>query len=151
MTLALITGASGFVGSNLARRLSNDGWEVRCLVRPTSRTGPLESLGVELGRGSLDDAASLADAVRGVDVVFHLAGRVAACRNEDFFRDNVEGTRAVAQAATSSRRRRRRWSSSARWRRAARGRSSTRAARSDAESPAVGLRPQQAGRGARRR
>jgi len=94
----LITGASGFVGSNLARRLCAQGWSVRCLVRPSSRTGSLKSLDVELAQGSLGDPASLAAAVEGVDVVFHLAGRVAAHRQAEFVRDNVEGTRAVVEA-----------------------------------------------------
>jgi nucleoside-diphosphate-sugar epimerase len=101
MTRALITGANGFVGSNLARRLCADGWEVRGLVRSTSRTGQLASLRVELATGALADAASLEAAARGVDVVFHLAGRVAAHRAEEFVRDNVEGTRNVARACAA--------------------------------------------------
>jgi nucleoside-diphosphate-sugar epimerase len=98
MMRSLITGASGFVGSNLAQRLCAQGWDVRCLVRPSSRTGHLSSLNVELVQGSLADPQSLAAAVEGVDVVFHLAGRVAALRQEEFVRDNVEGTRAVVEA-----------------------------------------------------
>jgi nucleoside-diphosphate-sugar epimerase len=101
MPRALITGASGFVGSNLAAWLCSRGWDVRCLVRTSSRTERLSSLDVELVRGSLDDADSLSAAVRGVDVVFHLAGRVAAHRAAEFVRDNVEGTRAVANACAS--------------------------------------------------
>lgn len=98
MTRCLITGASGFVGSNLARRLCADGWLVRCLVRPTSRLELLESLNVDFAYGSLDDPASLRNAAAGVDVVFHLAGRVAALRSHEFTRDNVEGTRQLAKA-----------------------------------------------------
>jgi nucleoside-diphosphate-sugar epimerase len=101
MSRALITGASGFVGSNLARMLSKQGWDVRCLVRSSSRVGQLEDLGAELVRGSLHDEASLASAVEDVDVVFHLAGRVAANRASQFTHDNVEGTRAVTQACAA--------------------------------------------------
>jgi nucleoside-diphosphate-sugar epimerase len=101
MARALITGATGFVGSNLARMLSKQGWDVRCLVRSASRTGPLEAIGAELVRGSLHDPASLAAAAVDVDVVFHLAGRVAAHRASQFTHDNVEGTRAVTQACAA--------------------------------------------------
>ncbi len=104
MQRALITGASGFVGSNLARRLCADGWQVRCLVRPSSRTALLASLGVELAAGSLDDSASLAAAARDVDIVFHLAGRTAAYRASEYDRDNVAGTRAVAAACAEQQR-----------------------------------------------
>jgi nucleoside-diphosphate-sugar epimerase len=98
MSRCLITGASGFVGSNLARRLRGDGWDVRCLVRSTSRLDQLEPLGVELAQGSLDDPASLRAAVDGVDVVFHVAGRTTALRASQYTLDNVEGTRCLAEA-----------------------------------------------------
>jgi nucleoside-diphosphate-sugar epimerase len=98
MARCLITGASGFVGSNLARRMCDEGWDVRCLVRSTSRLELLQSCDVELVRGSLDDAASLRAAAAGVDAVFHFAGRVAALNRQEFTRDNVEGTRLLAQA-----------------------------------------------------
>jgi nucleoside-diphosphate-sugar epimerase len=101
MTMALITGASGFVGSNLARRLCADGWHVRCMVRASSNLEALADLDVERVQGRLDDDASLAAAVAGVDVVFHLAGRVSAYRGSEFDRDNVEGTRAVALACAT--------------------------------------------------
>jgi nucleoside-diphosphate-sugar epimerase len=101
MSRCLITGASGFVGSNLTARLRDEGWDVRCLVRSTSRIEPLEKLGVELINGSLHDSDSLTGAVRNVDTVFHVAGRTAALRAAEYDRDNVEVTRLVAQACAA--------------------------------------------------
>lgn len=98
MTRCLITGASGFVGSNLARRLCDDGWHVRCLVRSTSPLDQLASLPIERIEGSLADAASLQRAVVGVDYVFHVAGRTVAFQASQFFDDNVGGTRRLAEA-----------------------------------------------------
>jgi nucleoside-diphosphate-sugar epimerase len=101
MSRCLITGASGFAGSNLARRLRSDGWDVRCLVRSSSKLDQLEPLGVELVYGSLDDPAGLRSAASGVDVVFHLAGRTAAFHRNQYTLDNVGGTQQVAEACAS--------------------------------------------------
>ena len=98
MTRCLITGASGFVGSNLARRLCDEGWDVRCLVRSTSRLEQLESLPIERIEGSLADQESLNRAVSGIDHVFHAAGRTVAFKGSQFFDDNVAGTRRLAEA-----------------------------------------------------
>lgn len=98
MPRCLITGASGFVGSNLAANLGDLGWKVRCLVRPTSQTELLRPLGAELVEGTLADRESLVRAATDVDFVFHLAGRLRALCSSDFDRDNVEGTRNMAQA-----------------------------------------------------
>ncbi|MFN3973751.1 MAG: hopanoid-associated sugar epimerase [Dehalococcoidia bacterium] len=101
MPKALVTGASGFVGSNLVRTLLQAGWEVRALVRPSSNLLALDGLPVELTLGDLTDPASLVRAVDSVDAVFHVAALNAfwARDMEDFFRINVEGTRAICQAA----------------------------------------------------
>ena len=98
---ALITGASGFVGYNLAALLAAEGRRVRCLVRPSSRVELLEPLAVELQRGSLDDEASLRQAVAGVDVVFHVAGRTSALAIDEYVRDNVDGTRRLAAVCST--------------------------------------------------
>jgi dihydroflavonol-4-reductase len=99
MQRALVTGGTGFVGSNLVADLRARGWQVRCLVRDRQRATSLAALGAELQLGSLQDSRSLVDAAADVDAVFHVAGRVAAIRRQDFFLDNVEGTRAVVRAA----------------------------------------------------
>lgn len=97
MPRCLITGASGFVGSNLARHLSAEGWDVRCLLRSTGR-GLLQDCDVEMVQGSLSDSESLRQAAADVEFVFHVAGRVTALSSDQFAQDNVEGTRAIAEA-----------------------------------------------------
>ena len=102
MPRSLVTGATGFVGSNLAKHLRQQGWDVRCLVRDIQRAKHLEELGAELTLGRLDDFDSLVRAVTDVDVVFHAAGRVHALTDQQFTADNVEGTRNVARACTET-------------------------------------------------
>ena len=72
---ALITGATGFIGSHLVDRLVERDDTVRALVRPSSDVSYLEERGVELVRGDITDAASLAAAVAGIDVVYHAAAQ----------------------------------------------------------------------------
>ncbi len=98
MQRVLVTGGTGFVGSNLVADLRARGYTVRCLVRDPARGGDLAALGAELSIGSLQDSRSLPQAVADVDIVYHVAGRVAALKRAEFFVDNVEGTRAVMQA-----------------------------------------------------
>ncbi len=98
MPRSLVTGATGFVGSNLVAHLLGLGQQVRCLVRDMRRAAPLESLGAELSLGELNDPSSLGRAVEGVDIVYHVAGRVRAFRSQQFITDNVEGTRNLAVA-----------------------------------------------------
>lgn len=99
MKTALVTGATGFVGFHLVQRLGEAGIAVRAVVRRTSRTDELRALGVELREGDLAEPASLARAAEGADVVFHLAALTRARSREDYFRANVDGTRAVLSAA----------------------------------------------------
>lgn len=99
MPRALVTGATGFVGSNLVAELIARGWSVGCLVRNPDRAATLTALGAELATGSLQDSDSLTRAAADTNVVFHVAGRVAALKRQDFFLDNVDGTRAVMNAA----------------------------------------------------
>jgi dihydroflavonol-4-reductase len=94
----LITGANGFLGSALARRLASEGHRVRGLIRPGGDASPLEGAGVERVTGDVTDAGSLERALEGTEVVFHLAGLRRAPERSAFFRVNAEGTRTVCDA-----------------------------------------------------
>jgi dihydroflavonol-4-reductase len=100
----LITGATGFIGRHLARRLAADGLSLRALVRPTSDTAELERLGVELAVGDVTDWSSVCAAVDGCRRVVHLANIYSMWEPDPsvYRRINVEGTRRVAQAAAES-------------------------------------------------
>jgi len=102
--LALLTGATGMVGSHLARRLLDEGWRVRALVRSTSDTKLLESWGVEIVKGDLGDAPrDLAAHLAGVEYVFHCAAMVSDWAPlAEMMRANVEGTRNLAEAALAA-------------------------------------------------
>src|SRR6266568_9284049 len=69
----LVTGATGFVGANVARLLVADGYRVRVLARPTSSLQALSGCRVEIFRGDILDPHALAPAVRGCAIVFHVA------------------------------------------------------------------------------
>lgn len=95
---SLITGANGFLGTWLTRRLVGRGDEVRCLVRPRSDRWGLGGIPVALYEGDVTHPASLGPALDGVEVVYHLAGIRRAPSREPFLRVNVEGTRKVCEA-----------------------------------------------------
>lgn len=99
MPRCLVTGASGFLGSRLIDSLRKAQWEVRALVRHPQQGALLRNFDVELVVGRLDEPAPLVAAARGVDVIFHVAGRTKATSSHQFHQDNVEGTRHVLQAA----------------------------------------------------
>jgi 2-alkyl-3-oxoalkanoate reductase len=96
-----VTGATGFIGGALVRRLLNEGAAVRALARPSPRADALERLGVELIRGELADSQAVDRAVSGTDVVYHAAARVDSGKREDYFRTNVEGTRSMLAACAA--------------------------------------------------
>lgn len=97
--LALITGATGFIGSHLAHSLLAKGLTVRALVRETSDLQWLKGLKIEFVRGDLNCRDFNSQILKGVDYVFHLAGIIEAATRKDYFEINVEGTRRLAQAA----------------------------------------------------
>lgn len=99
---ALVTGATGFVGTHLVERLVSEGWRIRALVRRTSNTASIERAGAELARGDLDDVNAIRDACNGVDTVFHLAAVTAARSDAEYHHANVQGTRNVADAVASA-------------------------------------------------
>lgn len=96
-----VTGATGFLGSHVARVLSEQGAELRLLVRPTSNLRNLEGLRAETAIGDLRDPASLEKAMSGCDTVFHVAAdyRLWVRDPEEMYRSNVDGTRAILEAA----------------------------------------------------
>ena len=99
---ALVTGATGFVGSHVAERLAREGLHVVCLARATSRTRWLDGLGVEIRTADLGDADALARAVGDADYVFHCAGLTRGRTQQEYDAVNVEGTRRLVQAVLRS-------------------------------------------------
>jgi nucleoside-diphosphate-sugar epimerase len=95
---ALVTGATGFIGSHLVELLLQKKYAVRCLLRTTSSTKWLKNLPVEYAYGDLFDDAALDAAVEGVDVVYHSAGLTKARTKEEYYRGNVIGTRNLLAA-----------------------------------------------------
>ena len=101
MLKVLVTGASGFTGSHLARMLVESGHRVRALVRRTSALELLSDVEVERFEGDLSDDVRLRRAVEGVDRVFHIAAvyREARISDHQYHEVNVLGTRRLAEAA----------------------------------------------------
>lgn len=102
--MILVTGASGFVGSAVARALLARGYAVRALVRPTSPRRNLQGLPLEIVVGDLLDPPSLAAACAGCDGLIHVAAdyRLWVPDPEAMARVNVDGTRAVLEAAQAA-------------------------------------------------
>lgn len=98
-SLALVTGASGFVGSHLVDELLLRGARVRALVRGTSSRRWLDGKPVELADGALDDPRALEAALEGVDWVVHVAGLIRARNAAEFHESNVMGTERLLRAA----------------------------------------------------
>lgn len=95
---ALVTGATGFIGSHLVEALVQQGAQVRCLVRNTSQLGWLKNCPVEFTVGDCREKQSLHLAVQDVDQVFHLAGATMAVKEQTFFEVNGLGTQNLVQA-----------------------------------------------------
>jgi len=99
-----VTGATGFLGSHVARQLLARGAELRLLVRPTSRNDNIADLAVERVTGDLRDPESLRKGMAGCEFVFHVAAdyRLWARDRNELYQSNVEGTRNVLEAARDS-------------------------------------------------
>jgi dihydroflavonol-4-reductase len=98
---ALVTGATGFVGSAVARALCQRGCQVRALVRANADRRNLQGLNLELASGDLEDPPSLARALGDCQALFHVAAdyRLGVADPRPLYRSNVEGTRNVIEAA----------------------------------------------------
>lgn len=98
-----MTGASGFLGGYLIEELVRRGYGVRGMVRDLRKASSLRDLGVEVVYGDLTRHETLSEAVRGVDVVIHLAAYYTFTGTKKLYMlVNVDGTRALAQAALKS-------------------------------------------------
>jgi dihydroflavonol-4-reductase len=101
--MILVTGGTGFIGGHLVDRLVAQGRAVRCLVRASSSIAGLPST-IELAHGDLDSGAGLAEALRGIDTVIHLAGVTKARVPADYDRGNRAATAQLIRAAGDVRR-----------------------------------------------
>ncbi|EQD55608.1 NAD-dependent epimerase/dehydratase, partial [mine drainage metagenome] len=99
---ALVTGATGFVGSHVAKLLLEDGYSIRCLTREGSdkRNLPKESDSVSWVTGDLLDPLSLVRALDGMEEIYHVAAdyRLWTPQKGEIIKTNVEGTRNILEA-----------------------------------------------------
>jgi ornithine--oxo-acid transaminase len=101
--ICLVTGATGFIGGSLTRRLVQEGYSVRCLVRASSDTSLLDEQDVQIAVGDLTSARSLAHAVDGCHYVFHCGALVSDWSTKDeIVRTNVGGTRSLLKASVDA-------------------------------------------------
>ncbi|MET1045615.1 MAG: hopanoid-associated sugar epimerase [Hyphomicrobium sp.] len=102
--IVFLTGASGFVGSAVARKLLDEGLAVRALVRKTSNRANLGGVDLDVVEGDIRDASLLEKAMRGARYVFHVAAdyRLWAPDPQDIIDTNIDGTRAVMRGALAA-------------------------------------------------
>jgi len=99
-----VTGATGFLGSHVARQLHSKGADLRLLVRRSSRTDNIAELPAERVVGDLRELESLKRGMAGCEFVFHVAAdyRLWAVNGQELYQSNVDGTRNILQAARDS-------------------------------------------------
>jgi dihydroflavonol-4-reductase len=98
----LVTGATGFVGSHLVEALQNSGAEITVLARSSVKAAGLAAQGIGVVSGDLHDWGGLKQATRDQDIIYHVAGVVAAHNEAEFLRANQDGTRNLIAAAERS-------------------------------------------------
>jgi len=98
----LVTGGTGFIGIHLVAALAARGWNLRCLVRPTSNRQHLAPYPVDYVVGTLQDRVTLHQAVQDVEVIYHLAGVTKARTRADFERINYDGTRTLLDVCSNT-------------------------------------------------
>jgi uncharacterized protein YbjT (DUF2867 family) len=102
--MILITGGTGFIGRTLVRQLVSSGHEVRLLLRPSMRTPNVPmGVAVEVAVTSLNDERGLRAAMRGVDVIYHLAGGEKQGARTNLETIDINGTRTLLKAAANTR------------------------------------------------
>ena len=99
---AFVTGATGFVGGHLVEALRRGGHDVTALVRNPARAATLDQPGVTLVRGDLHSRPALEAASAGQDVIFHVAGAVAARSEAEYMHANRDGTANLVAAAEAT-------------------------------------------------
>jgi nucleoside-diphosphate-sugar epimerase len=97
----LVTGATGFTGSNLAKKLISNGHKVRCLVRTSSNYKFLQEIGCEITIGDLRNRASVFEAAEGIEIIFNIAAIFRAWGLPDnvYYETHVEGTKNLIDAS----------------------------------------------------
>jgi len=100
MAISLVTGATGFVGANVARLLLEKGRKVRVLVRATSDRGNIANLDVEIATGDLRDKNTVDAAVKGCDEVYHVAAEYSfwSQNPQEMYNSNIQGTKNILDA-----------------------------------------------------
>jgi len=93
--ISVVTGASGFVGSNLVDRLIAEGHQVKCILRNSSSKRWLEGKPVEIFDCGLFDKEALKSILKDADYLFHIAGVIKSKKEEGYYRGNVETTRTL--------------------------------------------------------
>lgn len=100
MRTALVTGATGMVGSYIVERLARDGWRVRALTRRPAATAWLERFGTEVREGDILDASAVSAAAAGCEAIFHAAAAIGPRGDWEPYRlGNIQGTSNVVDAA----------------------------------------------------
>jgi len=102
MMKVLVTGATGFIGSNLVKELVKRDYEVTCLTRKTSNLSCLEELDVRIVYGDCTEKDSLKQLSADFSYIFHLAGLTKAIKEKDFFATNGEGTENLLRALSAN-------------------------------------------------